>query len=252
MSEKQEQQLELDLEVDQEVQEETPDFSDVELEAMEQGWNPEGVEGKKNLTAEEFLDRKPLYDKIHATEKRMKQILEGMEALKQHNATIAERERAKVIAELKAAKKIALENENYDAVVEIDDKIAEETARKNEPVSNDAFIEWVSENDWYNQDPEMKDYADMIGTGYAGKYPNKQATDVYQYVSQEVKKRFPEKFGNVNRTRPNPVEGAGKGRTGTSKKYSAKDLPETDRQIMRTIVRSGIMSEQDYLKQYFS
>lgn len=251
MSDTEARNLELDTE-ELEQQQEQPEFSDVEQEAMAQGWNPEGVEGKRNLSAEEFLDRKPLYDKIHATEKKMKQLLEGMEALKQHNATIAERERAKVINELKAAKKLALENENYDAVVEIDDRIAEESAKKDVPQTNEAFIEWVSENEWYNQDPEMKDYADMIGNGYFSKNPNKTAGEVYQYVSTEVKKRFPEKFGNVNRTKPNPVEGAGKGRQSTSKKYSVHDLPESDRQIMRTIVRSGVMSEQEYLKQYFS
>ena len=50
------------------------DYSDVELEAIEHGWNPDGVEGKRNLSAEEFMDRKPLYDKIHATEKKLRRL----------------------------------------------------------------------------------------------------------------------------------------------------------------------------------
>jgi hypothetical protein len=77
--------------------------------------------------------------------------------------------------------------------------------------------------------------------------------DVYEYVAKEVKARFPEKFGgNPKRSQPSPVEGAGKGRTGhSSTKYSVKDLPEEDRRIMETIVRSGTMTKEQYLKDYF-
>ena len=97
----------------------------------------------------------------------------------------------------------------------------------------------------------MKNYADTIGAGYAQQNPNAPLEELYSYVSSETKKRFPDKFGNPNRGRSSPVEGAAKGRQSTSKKYSAKDLPEDARQIMRTLVRAG-MDEQEYLKQYFA
>lgn len=177
---------------------------------------------------------------------------EGQEALKKHYEAQLERDRIKLINELKAAKKAALESENYDAVIDIDDQIAETQAQAQKPATNEAFIDWVENNEWYNTDPEMREYADMMGSGYYSNHPNKSVSEVYKYVADEVKKRFPEKFGgNPARQRPSPVEGAAKGRQSTSKQYSEKDLPEQDRQIMNTIVRSGAMTKQEYLKQYF-
>ena len=255
MSEEQtsvEDEVKANLAAEQTPETEEVEYSETEQEAIEHGWNPDGVEGKANLSAEEFMARQPLYDDLRAQNKRIKRLQEGMEAMKKFNAGIAERERAKVIDELKAAKKVALENENYDAVIEIDDKIVEEQTRSTEPQTNTAFESWVDENPWYHDNPEMKQYADMIGTGYHQTNKDAAITDVYSYVAEEVKKRFPDKFGNPNRGKPSPVEGASKGRQSTSKKYSAKDLPEADRQIMRTIVRAGGITEEEYLKQYYS
>lgn len=233
------------------TEETTEQPTEVELEAIEHGWSSEGVEGKRNLTAEEFMDRQPLYDDLRSQKKQIKRLQEGQEALKKHYTAQAERDRARVIEELKAAKKSALESENYDAVVDIDDRIAETKAQTTETPTNEEFNNWVDENNWYNQDKEMHEYADMIGSGYAQNNPSKPLGDVYAYVSSEVKKRYPDKFGNPQRSRATPVEGATKGRQSTSKQYSEKDLPEQDRQIMQTIVRSGAMSKQDYLKEYF-
>jgi len=235
--------------VDQEASGE--ELSEVEQQAIEHGWNPDGVEGKLNLSAEEFMDRQKLYDDIRGLKKQNRKLQDGIEAMKEFQTTIRKNERERVIQELKIQKKLALENENYDAVVQIDDKIAEQRVA-DEPVSNVAFEKWVDDNEWYHQDPEMKTYADTIGAGYYQGNSNKSVEEVYAFVSEEVKKRFPEKFGNQERSKPNPVEGAGKGRNATSKKYSAKDLPEQDRQMMKTIVRTGTMTEAEYLKEYFS
>ena len=136
--------------VKEEVVETEP--TEIEKEAMEHGWTPDGVEGKRNLSAEEFMDRKPLYDDLKAQKRQIKRLQEGFEAMTQHSAGIAERERAKAIKELKEAKKAALENENYDAVVEIDEQIADTKAQDTAPKTNNIFVGWVEENEWYNQD----------------------------------------------------------------------------------------------------
>ena len=230
--------------------EQSHEYTEIEVEAMEHGWNPEGVEGKRNLSAEEFMDRKPLYDEIHSTKKQIKRLQEGMDALKAHHEKVAELERAKALDYLKNQKKIALENEDFDAVLDIDDKIAEQKAvTAAAPASNSVFEAWVEDNGWYNQDSELKEYADMIGNGYAASHPKKPLTDIYEYVSKEVKSRFPEKFGNTARSAPSPVEGGSKRRT-TSRKLSARDLPEDDYRIMKTIVRAGGITEEQYLKEY--
>jgi hypothetical protein len=194
-----------------------------------------------------------LYDDIHSLKKKARKQEEAIEAMKKMQEGIRIREREKTINELKQQKKLALEQENYDAVIQIDDKIAEEQAAPTEQAPNLAFESWVEENPWYHQDSEMKDYADMLGEGYYNRNPSKNVEDVYRYVGEEVRKRFPDKFRNTARDNPNPVEGANNGRRGksASSNYSVRDLPENDRQIMRTIVRSGAMTEAEYLKEYF-
>lgn len=250
MSEQQ-QEVELSLE---EQETEQPEYTDIEKEAISLGWNPDGVEGKRNLTAEEFVDRKPLYDDLHSQQRKIKRLEEGMEALKQHQKVISEREREKAIQELKYAKKQALEAEDFDSVIAIDDKIAETKAAVDpaESTPNVVFENWIEENSWYSQDAELKEYADLIGTAYYAKNPSKSAEAVYDYVAKETKARFPDKFKpSGERERPAPVEGASKGRKPVKSKYSAKDLPEEHIPIMRALVRNRVMTEEEYLKDYF-
>lgn len=229
------------------------EYTDVEAEAMEHGWNPDGAPGKRNLTAEEFLDRQPLYDDIRTLKKETRKLREGLDAALASVEGARKRAAEAAIADLKAAKAQALENEEYDTVVAIDERLVEEKEAAKAPVPNRDFETWVDENEWYHQDSDMKQYADTIGAGYYQQDPNRPMRDVYEFVAKEVKARFPEKFGNVNRERPNSVESASKGRKArTGAKHSAKELSDEERRIMRTIVRTGSISEAEYLKQYFS
>lgn len=229
------------------------EYSEIESQAIEHGWRPEGVDGKKNLSADEFMDRQHLYDDIRSLKKQNRRLEDGMDALTQHNKTVVQRERTRTIEELKAQKKHFLEQENFDAVVEIDEKIADTKAIQDSGIENKNadFETWVDNNEWYHDNPDMKAHADMIGAGYYQQNPNKSMAEVYEYVSKEVKDKFVDKFKNTKRERPNPVEGAVKGRPVGGKQHSVRDLPEEDRQIMRTIVRAGGISEEEYLKQYF-
>lgn len=231
-----------------------PEPTEIEIEAASHGWNPEGVDGKLNLTAEEFMDRQPLYDEIRSTKKQLKRIQEGMDALKVHHSKVAANERAKVMNELKARKKDALQMDDFDAVMAIDDRIAEvkaeDYAESIAPQTNNTFNDWISDNKWYEQDAEMKTYADLVGQGFAAQHPDKPLTDVYDFVSKEVKSRFKNKFENTSRQAPSPVEGTQRSGRAGSRKLRAKDLPAQDYQIMQSILRAGGISEEQYLKEY--
>lgn len=246
-----------DYEEEQEAEEqEEQQYSDVEIKAIEMGWNPEGVEGKRNLSAEEFVDRKELYDSIHSLKKQNKRLEEGYEALRKHYEHVETRTREKVVEELKAKKKLALEEEDYDAVIAIDDQIAEEKARKVEMVEEQdnvspVFEEWVEKNPWYNQESEMKAYADMIGPGMLQKNPGWSQEQFFDAITAEVKARFKDKFENTRRQRSSPVEGATRSGSKGNAKYSEKDLPDDARAIMRTLVRNGDTTKEKYLEEYF-
>jgi len=243
------------------------EYSQVEQEAIQRGWSPEGVEGKRNLTAEEFLDRQPLYDDIRSLKKETRKLREGMEAALKSVEGARKRAAEEAIEKYKAQKAEAYEQEDFEAVVELDEKIADVKAAAEAEAqnpSNEAFENWVEQNEWYQEDANMREYADMIGIGYSNKNPNAPIEKVYAYVAKETLKRFPEYLGEEQeeyddvpkprRTRRSPVEGARRGRSqagGQRSRHSARELSPEERGIMRTVLRSTKMSEQEYLKSYF-
>ena len=233
---------------------EADEYTEVEQEALESGWNPDGVEGKFNLSAEEFMGRKPLYDEIHNLKRKTKRLDDAFEAMKSHQGHIRKQERDKAVVELNAQKAEAVNVGDGDTVVKIDNELAakrEEEVEDQKPQANTAFADWVDNNDWYNDSSDMKEYADMIGSGYNNTHPNVSMEEVYAHVTKEIKIRFPDKFENTNRSRRNPVEGASKGRASKSSKHSVKDLPDNARAIMNTLVHSKVLTQEQYLADYF-
>lgn len=75
--------------------EDPSEYSEIELNAIEKGWNPEGVEGKKNLSAEEFLDRQSLYDDLHSLKRQNKRLATDIENINKYQKSIREDERKK-------------------------------------------------------------------------------------------------------------------------------------------------------------
>ncbi len=237
-----------------------PEYSEIEQDAIGKGWRPDGVEGKRNLSAEEFLDRQKLYDEIKHLKKNTKDMQKSFDALAKHHKRVAEAEREKIVAELKLQKRLALEADDYDKVMELDDKLVEankepEVVIQETNTANEAFIEWSAENRWYTTDRDLRDWADIIGKRYFEENPGVDLNSVYEHVSTEIKNKFPEKFGGKERKPSASAVDSGTRRTGkttgATKKFSARDLPEEAFSIMKTLVRSGAISEEQYLKEFF-
>ena len=244
------------------------EYSDVEKEAMQQGWNPEGVEGKRSLSAEEFLDRKPLYDKMHKLEKRLKDQDKKFDALQKHEKMVRERMHQDHIKELKEAKKSAFEEMDYDAVDRIDDEIHQakseyekgeysvQTADTIEESVEEILEDWVSKNTWYKQDAMLQREAEKEGKLYRMDNPNASFEDVLDYISTEIKQKFPEKFQTMKRSKPSSVEGAttsSRRPAQVAKQKTVKDLPEEAIPVMKMLVRGGTFpTEQDYVNDYFN
>lgn len=239
----------------------TDNYTDIELEAAEHGWSSQGVEGKRNLSAEEFMDRQPLYDDIRNLKKQTRKLQDGLEASLKMQEGIRKREREKTIAELNAKKRNALEEQEFDQVMEIDKELLAAHTQEDDPIvtTNADFDIWVESNEWYHSNTEMREYADMMGAGYYAKNPKAPMREVYEFVGKEAARRFPDEIGgsNSNKRRQSAVEGAGQGRVGSTgggrpTRYSVNDLPEQDREIMKRILAvSPKMTQKDYLESYF-
>ena len=229
--------------------------SEIELKAMEMGWKPQEEfdpdSGKEWIPADEFIRRKPLFDKIEAVTRELKSVKQGMEAFKQHHEKVKQTEYQRAMEDLKRQRQEAIEEQDAVKAFEVSDKMRE-LERSQEKVettgvNNPLFEEWVTENKWYKNDEDLREFADALGIMYAQK--KMSPPDVLTKVSEEVRKKFPEKFRNQNKDRASAVEtAAGKPRTpkSTNDDYA---LSEDERKIMRKIVSTGVMTEAECIKE---
>ncbi len=242
------------------ITEKAPELSPVEQRALEMGWRPkEEFDGDEEdfIDAQEFVRRKPLFEKIEHVGKELKETRKALKALQEHHQKVKEAEYQNALKALKAEKKAALEEGDADALIEIDERLAsvkaEEVAQRAQQAQearapHPNFVQWVQKNQWYQSDVELRSVADQIGTAYAVKNPDVAPDDVLKYVEQRIKKLYPENFKNPNRERPSAVEGR-TSTPATEKRDAVSDYPLTDeeRKAMNTFVRQGIMTKEQYI-----
>jgi len=130
------------------------------------------------------------------------------------------------------------------------DDVKDLTTAVQSPTAN-PFDEWVSENDWFTQDPDLFEYADKMDR-YLAAQKRGQIGDVKNHMNEVrklVEQKYPEKFGNPARAET-PVTDAPSQRTRQSpkSKYSYKDLNETQRSFCDEFVEMGVMTRDEYVK----
>lgn len=237
-----------------EAQSSEPQYTETELRAMEQGWVPKDQYSGPNKwrDAEDFLDRGELFKKLDQQNKRLSTYDQTLQDLKKHHEKVRETEYKRALATLREEKKAALNDGDADAVVDIDDRIAElrEEAKRVEtaPAVNTnvepdpRFMIWVNKNPWYNNDKAMKVYADEVGQKMALSGANPQ--EILMEVERRVKREFPERFNNPNRDKPGAVEG------GTSKSGGRKEsftLTSEETRAMHRFVNAGVLTKEQYI-----
>lgn len=235
-----------------------PQYTEVEQKAMRMGWKPkdEFADEDDFVDADEFIKRKPLFDRNAQLKSELKDVKKALRELANFQLQVRENERKKVLTELTERKRKALVEGDAEALIEVDEEIADvraqEIAQKNTPKIQQGphpnFVAWVEKNTWYAQDAELRAEADFLGTRYAASNPDKDPEEVLQYVSGRIRKMYPEKFQNPNRSRPSSVEGASGAKSGpANKKSNDFELTDEERKVMRTFVRQEIMSEDEYI-----
>lgn len=241
-----------------------PAVPEVERKAMEQGWRPlDEWDGDPSewRDARTFLDRGELLERISSQSRKLKEVQSAMKLMEEHNRKLAEAAAKEQLDELRARKKEALENNDAEAVVQLDeqiddarDTISELKTQKVEVADASAphpqFVSWVERNSWYAQDAEMRDFADSVGHTYAKRNVGLEPAKVLEYVEKQVKRAYAEKFTNVNRERPAMVEtGGGQRKQTAAKPKEDVSLSEDEANVMRTLVRGGHITEEEYKKQ---
>jgi regulator of replication initiation timing len=257
--------------------EEEVQFTEKELEAKDHGWNPEGKDRDGNtLSADEYLARKPLFNKIHnlqdklsASDERYKGLEGQVGQLVEQNKQIAAdkiKERETLMDQLAAAKENALTNLDVDQVRAIDDKMdtvrkeLKETPETKAPVTNEitpAYQEFIDENEWA-KDESSALYSEVTRIAENFVQSNVKAgnkiteAEVYAHAAKQVKELYPHKFedntaprtpkiGNNNQRQPiKPVV----------TKKTINDIPEEQRAIAKEVMESTGQTIDEYLAVY--
>lgn len=235
----------------------TPEVNPIETQAREQGWVPKDEfqgDEVKWVEAGEFIRRGELFKKIDQVSRTAKRAEQTLEEFKKHYARVKETEYNHALATLKAERKEARIDGDFDKVDELEEKMEsvkqEALAAKQEilkstevPEVHPEVAQWVEANEWYNKDAPMKAYADTVAQQL-----NKQGITgnaLLKGIDAEIRKAFPAKFTNPNRERVGAVEGASTRSIGSSRETF--QLSEQEQRIMQTFVRDGVMTKAEYI-----
>lgn len=232
------------------------------------GWKPqEDFSGDPAdwRPAKEFLDRQPLFDKIHSLKNELfhqkKSFEQDLDVIKQHVKQLSETEYKKALSDIKLQRRLAVSEGDVQAVDAYDTQIEQlqtsrpkivEAPKQAEP--NPIFIEWADANKWYSTDQELRQEADTIATGYVAQHQGRATTEmVLNYVKSRIEKMYPEKFAaKTPKQEVASVESGGAsggGVTRSSSKLKEGDLSEQERHVMNTLVKRGVLTKADYIKQ---
>ena len=231
------------------------ELSNIEKQALEMGWRPkeewDGAE-EEFIDAQEYVRRKPLFDKIGVQNKEIKEIRKALRELQSHHARVAEASYKQAYEDLKVQYKKALNDGDVDKVTDLTEQIADlkatekvrQAAPQPQQQPHPGFVQWVEKNSWYAQDSELRIAADQIGLAYAQANPQFDPDQVLEYVTKRIKRMYSERFTNPNREKPALVDGGSKSKPAS--KADNFDLSEEEYKVMQTFVRQGIMTEKQY------
>lgn len=236
-------------------EEQTPQLSEVEVQALDNGWKPEEDfkadpknEGKKWRSAEEFMDRKSLFDRIETGNHEVKQLKKTLQQLSQHHAVVEKTAYEKALKDLKAERKTAIaENDMVRAEELLDemDSVRDKIQAVKPPVDVPAgpppeLVEFKQRNTWYERDDAMTRYANSVGQDLfnEGLPPHK----VLEGVERKTREAFPEKFRNPNRESAPEMVPSGR-RAGPTTGFRVTD---EERKIAKNFAATGIMTEDQY------
>jgi len=239
--------------------EQAPVITEVEQQALSLGWKPEeefkadpANEGKKWRTAEDFMDRKSLFDKIDEVKRRNRDLERGLHSLAEHNKRIEQSSYERALRELRNERKLALEENDLVKAEELRDRIDEvreqqRAVKETQPVApavNEEFVAWVQNNKWYETDVDMKAFAD----GYAATLWNQgvqSRAEALPMIERKVREVFASKFRNPNKNLAPSLE-SGKGKA----KSDSFSLTPEEEKIMNNMIRAGSpISREEYIKQ---
>jgi hypothetical protein len=233
---------------------ETPTYSEEEQAAMAKGWKPadsfdEGSEGKSFVSAKEFLDREKFFDTISRQSKQIRNLENTLAQVNEHMARDREMAYKRALEELSAKKEKAVEEGDVDAYRDLEAKhskmITESaTAQQSQEAALKAeqqkvLNEFVNRNPWFNPNGQgeelaMTTYAIGLSNKLHAQNPNIAPQDEMEIVEKEMKKVFPHRYENPNKTKPAAVVPAARSvEKKVDNKITMGDLPKEYQEVCK-------------------
>lgn len=250
-----------------------------EERARQGGWRPQDEwEGDPDewVNAKEFNKRGEMMDRIRQQSKQLKgyekklaRLEQSVNTLGEHNKKIAEIEKKKLLDDLNKQKYSAISEGDANKAAELDSLIEQvndvDTSVSSLPDDDDSdenpaleqakeyFISWVErpENTWYKKNPLLVAAFNQIGAALHNANPNMPINQLLDEARKQLAAEFPEKFPKkkgTSKVTDTPAE-TGIGRK-AGKKVTLKDLPQEHQNLARDLAQRGIMTVDEWVKQY--
>lgn len=240
-------------------------------------WVAKGKDPEQWRSPEEFIERGEnilpiLQDKLKKTEEELsaqirhtKSEIDKMKAEnekeKKEAFEKATKEYEQKLKDIKAQKREARKAEDWNLLEEAEE--AEEELKAPKPVVVEPkaeipedFVAWHAENSWWDTDRDMQDFARAVSSRIQMEQRLPDGRELYDKVTAEVKRVFPDKFKNSKRDEPGAVEGAKPEQGSTNgKKYNnlPADAKATYKRLADKYRLQGFdFDKEDYAKEYFA
>lgn len=253
---------EVNLPLEGEQQQEAPKGPTIEDLAREQGWNPDHS-GPDKLSAEEFVRRKPLFDKIHAQSRELKEIKRSVAAMADTYKSMSEAQYRRGIADAQKRMDEAEASFNVAAFKEAqqeksDLESASRAIPKVDPVPAEVE-DFCERNPWFDKDKVMQVDALEYKDRYLKRNPSAPLKEVLEYVEARIKRDYPEKFAAASSPSAakregsaSAVEGGGSASKGSADPLAKLEasMSAEEKRVMAMFTSGGKMTKAEYLKSY--
>lgn len=128
----------------------------------------------------------------------------------------------------------------------------EQTIRQPDAV-NPVVKEWIEDgNEWFNEDPELRQYALDIGNEMRRGGESAQGRKMLDMVAERVRADFPRRFGKKQEPIRRADQVSSDAGSNTGGGYTIHDLPAEDLALMKDFISKGWTTKERFLKNYFS
>jgi len=212
-----------------------PQYSEIEKQAIEQGWNP-NYEGADKKSAEQYVKDGSFFRKIDAQKKEINELKDAFKQLSSHQKKVEKAAYEKALAEIKATRDAAIEVGDVVKVNALDDhiqqhkenirRLEQETSTQQPQAPHQAALDFQERNKtWFGNFDKNVDPNTLDEDGKANYRMTKAATTYDEYLGMKVssgqlkmtpeeaikavedfiKETYPDKFKNPKKEAPQQV-----------------------------------------------